>query len=516
MYRRCATLVLVAGALTLGASASAQDQPAPPPSDQPPPQAGAPSLDDRGASPPLTPAVQAQSLDQLDLFSAGRDTGLGADLWKDASAAIAKSVIPALAEKPLSPAGVALARRVLATAATAPEGAGRDLDLAKDRVKALMALGDAAAVDSILDRTPNLGADPDLSQIAAEAALITDQPDKACRISDVLQSGRHGVYWIRLRGYCQARAGKSAEAQLTLSLAAQEHADGDYLRLMNAVVAGAGDPGAPSLRDGIDFALTRQLKLDPRPALAGAPVAIGERVSALPAASAQGAPSPDPAALASESDVLAALHAAKTPADYRFIAEAQSPAIAGLVRNHAPLTAPVQLAAASLIAGDLVTAQAIRASLTQDSIAGATNVDLAIIDAALAVALGKPDPETLDRLAERGEAVQGPAKAKAQSAAAIFAPFAGASSPATRSDIADFDLAAPAGAPAQALALELAADAKARGDVALLALSLAQAGGAAGPDPVARARLERALDRAGFAPESRGFAIEGLVEIERP
>ena len=51
------------------------------------------------------PPVQAQPLATLDLFSAGRDTGLGADLWKGSSAHIARTVIPGLADKPLSPAG---------------------------------------------------------------------------------------------------------------------------------------------------------------------------------------------------------------------------------------------------------------------------------------------------------------------------------------------------------------------------------------------------------------------------
>jgi hypothetical protein len=541
MIRRVTLLALFAGAALWGPVALGQDAPPPPPPDQaaPPPDAASPpsppAAGDDQPSPviaPPPPSVQAQSLDTLDLFSAGRETGLGPDLWKGSSATIARAVIPTLADKPLSPAGMALARKLLSTGANAPAGAGSDTALATARVRALLALGDAVAVDSIVERTPNLSADTALSQVAAEAALITDEPDKACRIGDALQAGRQAVYWIRLRAYCQARAGRTAEAQLTLSLAAQEHAEAAYMRMMGVVLAGGGDPGAPSLRDGIDYALTHQLQLDPRPALPGAPPAIAEHVraslptpgptgpmpppgTAAPAVAGPAAAAPGAILAPSEAEVLAPLHAAKTPADYLAAAKAEAPALAGLVTNRMPLAQPVQVAMAAIAAGDLSSAQTIRASLTGDTIPGASGVDLAILDAALAVAAGRPDPQTLDKLAERG-AAEGPARQKAQAAAVIFAPLAGLADPESRAEIAGFDLAAPGGTAAEALALDMAADAKARGDVGLLALSLAEAGGAAGPAPLTRARIEAALARAGLAGAARSFALEGLAGLEVP
>jgi hypothetical protein len=496
----------------------------------PPPVAGPGPSAPADQVPPVTPTlpppapVQAQLLDTLDLFSAGRDAGLGADLWKGSSAAIARAVIPTLADKPLTPAAVGLARRVLSAAATAPEGAGTDADLAAARVRVLLALGDAPAVDAILDRTPGLAGNPALSQLAAEAALITDQPDKACRIGDGLSTGRQAVYWLRLRAYCQARQGRAAEAQLTFTLAGQEGADADYARLMGVVLVSAGAPGAASLRDGLDYALSRQLQLDLAPALAGAPAAIAEHVRALPPPPPPAPPPPPPGMAApdhiiappppSEADVLAALRAAQGAADYAAAARAEAVAIAALVQSRAPLTAPVQLAGAALIAGDLASAQAIRAGLVQDAIPGAGPVDIAILDAAIAVAAGKPDPQTLDRLAERGGAGDPAARGRAQAAAAIYAPFAGPSSPAVRAALSGFDLGAPGGPAGAELALDLAADARARGDAAMLALELAQAAGAAGPTPADRARLEQALARAGLVDDARAFALEGLIGLQ--
>jgi threonine dehydrogenase-like Zn-dependent dehydrogenase len=61
-------------------------------------------------------------------------------------------LIPQLGTKPLSPAAKALAVRLLATAASAPDGAGADQALAAARAQALLALGDAAGAQAALDQ----------------------------------------------------------------------------------------------------------------------------------------------------------------------------------------------------------------------------------------------------------------------------------------------------------------------------------------------------------------------------
>jgi hypothetical protein len=220
--------------------------------------------------------VSVRALPAPDLFSTGGgETGLGPDLWRGASEATFRTVLPMLAEKPLSPAARGLARRVLATGAAAPDGVGEDRALAAARVSALMALGGVAEVGEILQRTPGLDAAPEMAQVAAEAALLTDDPSRACAIAEGLSAGRDDIYWLRLRAYCQLRAGKAGPAQLTFDLAQSQARDATYGRLMGAKLAGAGDPGAASLRNGLDYALSRDLALDlaaakPAPAVAAA------------------------------------------------------------------------------------------------------------------------------------------------------------------------------------------------------------------------------------------------------
>jgi hypothetical protein len=245
-------------------------------------------------------AVEIQTLAAPDAFSTpGRDTGLPPTLWRGASLQTAKTVLPLLATKTLTPAGAALARRVLATGATGPQGAGSDPVLIAARASALLAQGDARAAAAILSRAPGLDRSPELAHVAAETALLAGEDSRACNVAEGLSSGRDETYWLRLRTYCQAIAGHPDQAQLTFDLAQSQAKDVTFGRLMGAKLAGAGDPGAAALRNGLDYALSRSLGLDltvakPAPAVAAALSADGLAEPVLDPASAL----PDVAVLA--------------------------------------------------------------------------------------------------------------------------------------------------------------------------------------------------------------------------
>ena len=220
---------------------------------------------------PAWAQVQVTTLAAPDAFSTpGRDTGLPAELWRGTPIETARAVLPVLAARPLSPAAAALARRVLATGAPGPEGAVGDEALVGGRASALIALGDVAAAAKILERQPALDRNPDLARAAAESALLAGDNGRACALAE----GQSDIYWLRLRAFCQAQDGKAAQAQLTFDLAQGQARDPVYGRLMAAKLAGTA-PGAASLRGGLDYALSRALKLDlaaakPGPAVAAA------------------------------------------------------------------------------------------------------------------------------------------------------------------------------------------------------------------------------------------------------
>ena len=207
--------------------------------------------------------VQVTPLAAPDAFTTpGRPTGLPPTLWAGASAGTARTVLPLLAAKSLSPAAAALARRILATGAPGPEGAGRDPDLAAARANALMFQGDPKAAAAVLAHAPGLDRSSDLARAASETALLAGDDARACQVGNALTVGRDETYWLKLRAYCQALAGQTSQAQLTFDLVQAQAKDATYARLMNAKLAGAGKPGAASLRNGLDYALSKSLGLD--------------------------------------------------------------------------------------------------------------------------------------------------------------------------------------------------------------------------------------------------------------
>lgn len=224
---------------------------------------------------PAVAQVEVATLAPPDYFSLGdRDSGMPADLWRGTSPALAHDLIPLIGKKPLSPASATLARRVLGAGVAGPEGAGRDPDVAAARVQALLALGQSRTAWAAVERAPGVPANPDLAQAGAEAALVNGQDDFACKVSDQLTVGRGEIYWLRLRAWCQARAGQADAAQLTFTLAGEKAKDAVYARLMGAMLAGAGDPGAASLRNGLEYSLSRRLALDLEAAKATASPAV--------------------------------------------------------------------------------------------------------------------------------------------------------------------------------------------------------------------------------------------------
>ena len=403
-----------------------------------------------------------------DLFSTGgRDTGLNGDIWRETSGPILRAVLPLLAARPLPPAAAALARRVLATGASAPPGGGKDAGLAGVRIAALTTQGDLAAAARILSRTSGLDRNPELATAAAEAALLSRDDERACVVERGLGAGRDGVYWLRLRAYCQARAGQTEAARLTLDLAQTKVRDPVYGRLMGAKLDGLA-AGPPTLRNGLDYALARDLGLD---------LSVAK---------------PAPA-------VAAALAQAGDPGQATWVVE--------------PGPGEAHAAWIALAAGDLARAQQIRGRAQRDAALGAGPLDLAILDAAIAAASGKLDEPVLDRLAERGSAGDPKAWPRAQTATLYLAALGAPLSEAARGEMATFTVAAGRTPAARAAVLEAAAQAGRLGETALVALWIAADAGPQGLAPADRARVIRALDQAGLKADARAFAVEGLVAL---
>jgi len=527
---------------------------------------------------PVGAAVQVTALSAPDIFSPGaRNTGLSADLWKGSAADMAREILPQIGKKPLSPAAAALARRVLSTGAQAPEGASSDYDLAAARAAALLALGDAAGVEAMLERTSGVAQTPSLAKISAESALILGHPEKACRVGQALGAERDAPYWLKLRAFCLMVGGEGAAAQLTLDLLPPSAEDADFAKMMAAVMAGTPMTGPASLRSGLDMTLSRALKLDFTAAMAQAPAAMvvaisrdegadpalrmaaagravrmGANVSAvydtatsqpLPAPTAAGqselsAPPPInvPALLtipgaATEARLLAIgretmdltqrdqvvvglLKRSRSLEDFVALSRLSRPLIASLVEAQVPSADPVLLATAAVLSGDPVSARRLRQALPTDLV----NEQVLTLDALLAAATLPSAPGQAAVVAGLVEAglspVADPVRQRRQGAAALTAALSEPLPATIRTRLAQFSLPKHEAATSRLMALDMAADAGLKGETVLTVLAIAQSAGANGPNIADRLSIVRGLQRAGMADEASAFAIEGMVLMQ--
>ncbi len=474
--------------------------------------------------------VSATPLAAPDLFAAGaHDTGLSPTLWVGSSAQIARRAIPKLTPGRLSPAFATLARRVLATAGRAPDGAGEDASLAGARAAALLQLGDTAIVADLIEHTPGVERSLDLSRAAAAANLILGRIDKACGVLDVLAVGRDDPYWPKLRAWCLLRQGKTSEAEIVYNLAINQPVqDEPYARLMGVKLAGVGDPGAASVLNSLDFALSRDMNLDLAPVAKSAPPAVlsvlandaGVAPAARELARHEGvmrgllppATEPelsDPVALAQ------ALKAAKSGPTFQGVALLSRATLARLDPAALAEGDRVVLAMAAAAAGEVERARLIRRAIADGT---APFGELMLLDAVLEVAGGGPGEGALDRLAEVSTNADPRLRALASAALAIAAPLQprglalsgeGRAILSSRTEM-DSRLGA-----ARGLALDEAAQGGRVGETALLALEVAAEPPSGGfLLPADRGRIEAALARTGeLAGAARAIALEGLLEL---
>lgn len=512
------------------------------------------------------PVVQAQALGELDAWSAaGAETGLERDLWAGTDQSLARTLLAQLEERPPTGAAAALAARILATGAGAPEGASGDGDLAAARLRALLALGRVEAVALALSRTPRVESSEPLSRLQAEAALWRGQDARACETAQALQTGREGAWWLKLRAYCQLVAGQATTAEVTFGLWRQtEDEDAAFERLFGLALAET-QGGTGAMDSALSYALSRRLDASlpvgertPRAALAVLAAGSGEarldvaarawRLGLIPAETlrnlyappealgaeaitdAAGPPQAAPVEIAavaaapgaageaalyliarSDADParrLAAVEAliarADSPAEQTALAELTGPLIQPLLTEGAAPEEAFALAVAAALSGQSDLARSLARGLET------TPFRLSVLQALIALNAPQGGTAALDQLVELGGTGSRAARLEAQAAAMIVAAAGVEMSPQARAAFATFDVARPETTPARLTALDMAGDAGRQGEAALLALSIVHQRGGDLP-PADRAAVIRALARAGLVDDARALAREGLL-----
>lgn len=242
------------------------------------------------AAPVQAQSVRAQNLSDLGLWGVAPAGASEAptSLWSSADPRLLALAFDRVGAPPKSPALQALARRLATVAAAAPPGGVEDVASARRRfaLATRVARPDDAA-DMAL-RAPRLDLDPDLSQIATDAAFAAGRIDPACRVVQAL-AGRTEPYWLQARAACFALRGEGSAADLAADLARAQGVTDPWFFAAIAASTGAA-PKAPATGQfgtGLSIALSRALKLLPaREADAGlSPAALVAlaRLSDLPA-----------------------------------------------------------------------------------------------------------------------------------------------------------------------------------------------------------------------------------------
>jgi hypothetical protein len=196
-----------------------------PPPENAEPTAAPPDQDAGPERPPSVVAVQplaAPAADAVGLLTPDQG-GFDTDLWRGTPRARVATLLPLLPAATGSPAADALAYRLLASQAKAPEdeapeGKTDRKSLLALRLDRLYATGMTKAVLLLLDRAGRAGDGPDFAAIHADAALLEDKVDDACAIADVMRKTDGSAPWLELSAFCAARRGDGAAVQVDLGL----------------------------------------------------------------------------------------------------------------------------------------------------------------------------------------------------------------------------------------------------------------------------------------------------------
>jgi len=192
--------------------------------------------------PVTTTALSEVKPDSIGLLDNGKE-GLGATMWKGTSRSFVTTLLPAINLPTPSPTLNSLARRLLLTTATAPEGEdNKSLTLTAARAEALVSLGYAGEAWKLTQLAKADQFDEITYSQIAEAGLVTPSiaDDVCARLSDIMKS-RSSLEWQKPLAICQLRAKDTKAAQVAVDLLrAQGDKDDTFASIIEKNIIGGG------------------------------------------------------------------------------------------------------------------------------------------------------------------------------------------------------------------------------------------------------------------------------------
>lgn len=157
---------------------------------------------------------------QADAFSYGplapADGALPETLWAGSNPATLDFLLSHAPSRPASPSLGQAMRRVLLSPGAKPAGA--DASLGGKKLLALARAGFVEEARMIATVATSGRGNLDVAEAEATLSLLGGESETACRRGASLSGGREGLFWVRLRAFCYARAGELDAFDLTVNL----------------------------------------------------------------------------------------------------------------------------------------------------------------------------------------------------------------------------------------------------------------------------------------------------------
>lgn len=482
--------------------------------------------------------------------------GLPAGLWLDSHADVVGALYDRLPDTWTSRAARRLARRLLLSAGAPPTDSASDTGLLAARLRRLVAMGEADAAVQLAEAAAAVaGGDAAVARPYAEALLLRNEADRACDvITAQVRQGATG-FWQQASIFCDLRAGRRTEADLTRTIMADAGpTDPKFALLADSLADGAvarlDDASGFTPLTAMMFALAEKATLKdagtpPPPVaavLASVPrlktiqrIALGEQAAAAgtlppaPVILSYGEPDASLSASALRAPVAAAAQAATSTARAEAMlaawnagtASGQQQLVAAMSRGFLERTAPAtELAFAGgaalrmhVLNGETGPARAWLDLLRRRAAAGDGPAQLAQAASIPLAVIAGLDPVNERRLAEWRESTRDDAGADSRWLRVLVLLDA-LGMPAAEAAWAELLPHRDATAGTDAVLwrqLVMAAGAGRTGETVLAALALIGANGPGGLDPVTLSTVVGALRRVGLAEDARQIAAEALI-----
>lgn len=187
--------------------------------------------------------VQIDALSSVDPDSAGVLTagngGFGAALWAGTDRALVDVLLPRLPVNSASSVMRDLMRRLLLSAAVAPQGSAGSGDLVALRVRLLADMGDFSGVNALLDATPARNQNVRMMRVESDSRLLANDIARACALATAQIQKQDNPYWQKAFIFCQALAGEHDKAALGVALLSEAGEDDQiFFTLVDALASG--------------------------------------------------------------------------------------------------------------------------------------------------------------------------------------------------------------------------------------------------------------------------------------